>query len=143
MALKQIDHGSAEYQKMVQLRNEILRKPLGLSLTNEELENEKNDILIAAYEDEKMLGCCILSPVDNSTVRLRQMAVQGNLQGKGIGASIMSFVENLARDKGYKKVYMHARNTAIGFYEKFGYKINGQEFQEINIPHHIMEKRIG
>jgi N-acetylglutamate synthase-like GNAT family acetyltransferase len=142
MALKQIDHGTSDYQRMVHLRNEILRKPLGMVLTEQELDKEKDDILIAAYDDDEMLGCCILSPVDNSTVRLRQMAVYGNLQGKGIGASIMSFVENLARDKGYKKLYMHARNTAIGFYEKFGYKINGKEFEEINIPHHIMEKKI-
>ena len=142
MGLKQIDHGTADYRKMVQLRNEILRKPLGLSLTQQDLDKEENDILIAAYDDDEMLGCCVLSPVDGNTLRLRQMAVQGNLQGKGIGASIMSFAENIARDKGYKKLYMHARNNAIGFYEKFGYKINGNEFEEINIPHHIMEKKI-
>lgn len=142
MGLKQIDHGTADYHKMVQLRNEILRKPLGLSLTQQDLDKEQNDILIAAYDDDEMLGCCILSPVDGNTLRLRQMAVQGNLQGKGIGASIMSFAENIARDKGYKKLYMHARNNAIGFYEKFGYKINGKEFEEISIPHHIMEKKI-
>ena len=142
MGLKQIDHGTADYRKMVQLRNEILRKPLGLSLTQQDLDKEENDVLIAAYDDDEMLGCCVLSPVDGNTLRLRQMAVQGNLQGKGIGASIMSFAENIARDKGYKKLYMHARNNAIGFYEKFGYKINGNEFEEINIPHHIMEKKI-
>jgi N-acetylglutamate synthase-like GNAT family acetyltransferase len=142
MALMQIDHGTVEYQRMVHLRNEILRKPLGLTLTPQDLEMEKKDILIAAFDDDEILGCCVLSPVDHNTLRLRQMAVQGNLQGKGIGASIMSFAENLARDKGYKKLYMHARNNAVGFYEKFGYKINGKEFQEINIPHHIMEKKI-
>jgi len=60
MALKIIDHGSKEYLQMVNLRNEILRKPLGLTFTKEELEIEKNEILIAAFEEEKMLGCCML-----------------------------------------------------------------------------------
>ncbi len=142
MPLKQIDYGTPEYDKMVQLRNEILRKPLGMSLALQELANEKDDIFIAAYEDDQMLGCCILSPVKNDTVRMRQMAVQGNLQGKGIGASIMNFAENLARDKGFKKIYMHARNSAIGFYEKFGFKVKGNEFHEVNLPHHIMEKEL-
>lgn len=41
MALKLIDHGTKEYQQMVKLRNEILRKPLGLTFTPEELEKEK------------------------------------------------------------------------------------------------------
>jgi predicted GNAT family N-acyltransferase len=142
MALKQIDHGSKEYKQMIALRMEILRKPLGLSFTEEELANEKNDILIGAFEDDKMLACCLLTKLDNTTIKLRQMAVQNNLQGKGIGASIMSFAETVARDKGYKKLMMHARDTAIGFYEKFDFKVKGNEFIEVNVPHHMMEKRL-
>lgn len=140
MGLKQIDHGTGEYKKMIALRQQILRQPLGLSFSFEELEKEKDDLLIAAFDDDDMLGCCLLSKINNDTLRLRQMAVQNNLQGKGIGASIMSFVENLARDKGYKYLMMHARNTAIGFYEKFGYKARGNEFIEVGVPHHVMEK---
>ena len=70
------------------------------------------------------------------------MAVQNNLQGKGIGASLMNFAETLAMDKGYKNLIMHARDSAIGFYEKFGYKIKGNEFVEVNLPHHILEKKL-
>jgi predicted GNAT family N-acyltransferase len=142
MALKQIDHGSKEYKQMVALRLEILRKPLGLSFTEDELANEKNDILIGAFDEDKILACCLLTKVDNATIKLRQMAVQNNLQGKGIGASIMSFAETVARDKGYKKLMMHARNTAIGFYEKFDFRVKGNEFIEVNVPHHVMEKSL-
>ncbi len=142
MALKQIDHGSKEYQQMVNLRMEVLRKPLGLSFTKDELEKEKEDILIAAFEEEKMLACCMLSKNDDKSVRLRQMAVQNNVQGKGIGASMMNFAETIARDKGFKKLMMHARTTAMGFYEKLGYKATGEEFTEVTIPHFMMEKRL-
>ena len=142
MALKQIDHGSKEYKQMVALRLEILRKPLGLSFTEDELANEKNDILIGAFDEDEILACCLLTKIDNANIKLRQMAVQNNLQGKGIGASIMSFAEIVARDKGYKKLMMHARNTAIGFYEKFDFKVKGNEFIEVNVPHHVMEKRL-
>ncbi|MFN3422756.1 MAG: GNAT family N-acetyltransferase, partial [Armatimonadota bacterium] len=54
----------------------------------------------------------------------------------------MSFAENIARDKGYRRIIMHARDTAIGFYEKFGYKVKGDQFIEVNLPHHVMEKNI-
>lgn len=140
MALKMIDHGSKEYQQMVHLRNEILRKPLGLTFTQEELEKEKEEILIGAFEDEKMLGCCMLIKESPSVVRLRQMAVLNNLQGKGIGRALMQFAENIARDRGFRKITMHARKSAIGFYEKLGYQVTGDEFNEVTIPHHIMEK---
>ena len=140
MALKIIDHGSREYQQMVQMRMDILRKPLGLSFSPEELEKEKGEVLIGAFEDEKMLGCCMLIKQPDNTVRLRQMAVMNNVQGKGIGRALMNFAENLARDMGYKKLLMHARKTASGFYEKQGYRITGDEFTEVTIPHYVMEK---
>jgi predicted GNAT family N-acyltransferase len=142
MGLKQIDHGSEEYQLMVKLREEVLRKPLGLSFDTEELEKEKNEILIAAFDEEDIIGCCILTDIGMQKIRLRQMAVHDSVQGKGIGASIMSFAENIAKDKGYKYMVMHARDTAIGFYEKFGYKVNSDEFEEVGLSHHIMEKEL-
>jgi ribosomal protein S18 acetylase RimI-like enzyme len=142
MPLKIIDHGSKEYKQMIDLRHQVLRKPLGLEFTKEELEREKNDMLIAAYEDDRMLGCCILTEVEPDKVRLRQMAVISGLQGKGIGRVLMQFAENLARDRGYKKLTMHARKAVIGFYEKLGYKVAGEEFEEVTIPHYVMEKSL-
>ena len=142
MALKIIDHGSKQYQQMVRLRDDVLRKPLGLSFTQEELEKEKDHLLIGAYEDDKLLACCMLVEEDSRTVRLRQMAVLNDLQGKGIGKALMIFAENLARDRGYKKITMHARKNAVGFYEKMGYVRVGDEFEEITIPHYLMEKKL-
>ena len=140
MALRIIDHGTKEYQQMVNLRIEILRKPLGLTFDAAELEKEKEDVLMGAFEDDRMLGCCLLTRMDQHTMRLRQMAVPNSMQGKGIGRALMIFAENIARDLGYKKLCMHARKTALGFYEKLGYSANGEEFIEVTIPHYIMEK---
>ena len=142
MALKIIEHGTPEYQKMVKLREDILRKPLGLGFTTNELEQEKSNILIGAFEDEDILGCCMLVEENPEIVRLRQMAVLNDLQGKGIGRAIMHFAENIARDRGYSILSMHARKNAIGFYEKMGYKVTGDEFTEVTIPHYVMEKKL-
>lgn len=142
MALKIIDHGSPEYRQMVKLRDDMLRKPLGLGFDENELEGEKENMLIAAFEDEDILGCCMLVEENPTTVRLRQMAVLNDLQGKGIGRALMNFAESLARDRGYKSLSMHARKNAVGFYEKLGYKVNGDEFTEVTIPHYVMEKKL-
>lgn len=142
MALKIVDYGTGEYNDMIKLRNEILRKPLGLGFSTEELEKEKSNMHMAAYEDERMLGCCMLVEEDPRTVRLRQMAVVNDVQGKGIGRALMTFAENLARDRGYHRITMHARKNALGFYEKMGYKKSGDEFMEITIPHYVMEKEL-
>ena len=142
MALKIIDHGSKEYLQMVKLRDDILRKPLGLGFDSKEIESEKSNMLIGAFEDDDMLGCCMLVEEKPGTVRLRQMAVLNDLQGKGIGRALMNFAENIARDRGYEIISMHARKNAIGFYEKMGYKVCSDEFTEITIPHYVMEKKL-
>jgi ribosomal protein S18 acetylase RimI-like enzyme len=142
MALKILDHGTVEYYQMVKLRDDILRKPLGLTFSPEELEAEKDNMLIAAFEEERILGCCMLVEEQPGTVRLRQMAVLNDLQGKGIGRALMNFAENLARDRGYRILRMHARVNAVGFYEKVGYKVHGEQFVEVTIPHYVMEKQL-
>jgi predicted GNAT family N-acyltransferase len=142
MALKQIDHNSDFYKSCVALRYEVLRKPLGLNFTEEELDAESHDIHIACIDDDEVLGCCVLSKLDDQILRLRQMAVSTKSQGKGIGESIMLFAKKLALDKGYTKIMMHARDSALGFYEKMGYKIVGNMFNEVGLPHYFMEKEL-
>lgn len=142
MALKIIDFGTPEYQQMIKMREEILRKPLGLTFSKEEIDKEKDNLLIGAFEDEQMLGCCMIVEMDARKARLRQMAVLNNLQGKGIGRALIQFAENLARDHGYRIMSMHARKPTIPFFEKMGYKITSAEFVEITIPHFEMEKEL-
>ncbi|MDR0793868.1 MAG: GNAT family N-acetyltransferase [Chitinophagaceae bacterium] len=142
MALQIIDYGSPEYKQMVELRYQLLRKPLGLQFDENELAWESDDILIGMFEDSRLKGCCILHKMDDDTVKLRQMAVLNGLQGKGIGRAILQFAENIARDRGYKKMNMHARDIVTGFYEKSGYKKVGDLFIEVTIPHYMMEKQL-
>lgn len=142
MALKLIDHGSENYRQMVDLRLQVLRKPLGLDFTEADLAAEKNDILIGVFDDDKLEACCVLTETDPKTVRLRQMAVGAALQGMGIGRALMGFAENIARDHGYRRLTMHARKSALGFYEKNGYRVCSDEFEEVTIPHYVMEKEL-
>ncbi len=142
MALKIIDFGTPEYQQMIKMREDMLRKPLGLTFSPDEIEKEKDNLFIAAFEDESMLGCCMIVEMDAKKARLRQMAVLNNLQGKGIGRALIQFAENLARDHGYRVMSMHARKPTVPFFEKMGYKVTGPEFIEITIPHFEMEKEL-
>jgi N-acetylglutamate synthase-like GNAT family acetyltransferase len=142
MELKIIQHGSTAYNQMVRLRLEVLRLPLGLVFTDTELEKEKDDILIGAFEKGAITGCCVLTRYDKDVIQLRQMAVKKDIQAKGIGKKILEYAEKTALAHGYSTLMMHARNTALGFYQKCGYEIKGNEFIEVTIPHHHMEKRL-
>ena len=142
MAIKIIDHGTPDYEKMVALRYEILRKPLALIFSPEDLERDREDVLIGAFDEDRILACCILTRYDEDRCKLRQMAVHKSQQGKGVGGQLLHFAENVARHKGYRSMVMHARKTAVGFYEKLGYAVRGDEFEEVTIPHFLMEKTL-
>jgi len=142
MSIKIIDYNSIEYREMINLRMEILRKPLGLTFTPETLEKEKDDILIGAFDEEKITACCVLTKIDSTIIQLRQMAVHPKMERNGLGASILAFAENIARDAGFRILIMHAIKTAVGFYEKQGYAIHGDEFLEVSIPHYEMRKKL-
>lgn len=140
-----IDFKSKEYQQMLDLRYEVLRKPLGLNFTAEQLAAEEHDILLGCFDDSEseLLGCSVLSTVDEITLQLRQMAVATEHQGNGIGRSLIEYAEEVATCMGISKIILHARKSVEGFYLKLGYHIVGDEFVEVTIPHFSMEKEIG
>jgi N-acetylglutamate synthase-like GNAT family acetyltransferase len=140
MNLTIIQHGSPGYEQMLQLRIRVLLQPIGVPATFIQTEKEKDDILIGAFEEEKLIGCCVLTPKDNKTIQLRQMAVDTGLQGSGIGASIVAYAEEVAKEKGFTKLMMHARSSVTGFYLKSGYEIIGDAFEEVGIAHRLMQK---
>jgi predicted GNAT family N-acyltransferase len=142
MAIKIIHYLSPEYLLMVDLRREVLRKPLGLEFSPQDLEKDEKDILIAAFDGEIIIGCCILTKESADLCKLRQMAVHQNHQRKNIGASILRFAETIAIEQKFSTLCMHARQSAIGFYEKLGYTICSETFLEVNIPHVAMEKKL-
>jgi N-acetylglutamate synthase-like GNAT family acetyltransferase len=142
MQVTLIKHESEAYSQMIGLRMELLRRPLGLSFTEEQLAGEKEDWLIGAFENNELIGCCVLTHYDASIIQLRQMAVRQDIQASGIGRRIVAYAEELARKIGYAALMMHARNTALGFYKKCGYEIRGNEFMEVTVPHHYMEKKL-
>ena len=131
-----------EYTDVFALREEILRRPLGLSLHDEDLSNEVNEYILVAAENDIIVACLILTPRSEQMVQLRQMAVAGNMQGKNIGRQLVTYAEQFAREKGYQQIMLHARMVAKGFYEKLRYRQQGGIFTEVNIPHVEMVKDI-
>lgn len=142
MSCHTIEYGSKVYKQTVDLRYEILRKPLGLRFSDEDLKVDQKDILFAYDQDGIIVGTCIMSIVDSNTVRLRQMAVDYHFQGSGVGRKLILFAEQKALELGYSKIVIHARKVVADFYLKLEYIQIGDEFTEVGIPHYEMAKII-
>lgn len=137
-----IVYGSPEYDQQVQLRYDVLRAPLGLHFTPEYLRKDENDLLFGCFLDGQLVGCSQLTPLADGVYQLRQMAVAPNMQGQNIGKELVVFLEEYIKKGGAKKITLHARQVAQGFYERLGYHVVGDEFLEVGIPHYTMEKMV-
>jgi GNAT superfamily N-acetyltransferase len=138
--IRKVAYGSPEYWATVDLRNLILRQPLGLQFTAEEREADKEYHHFACYLDGRLAGCLVLCPREDGDVQMRQVSVVAELQGRGIGTALVEYSEAWARKAGYRRMILHARDTAAAFYEKLGYSKVGEPFVEVSVPHWMMEK---
>lgn len=136
-----INTTDAIYYQVYELREAILRRPIGLSLADEDLSDDVKDVIIIAERNKEVLGCIMLKQTDDDrTIKFRQMAVKQNMQKHGIGKTIVKAAEAYAWQRGYDKIVLHARTTAEDFYKKFAYTTTSQVFTEVGIPHVMMEK---
>lgn len=138
----EIQHGSPEYALEVTLRNKILRQPLGLHFSHDELAKECTDIHLGAFSGTVLIGCLLLRRLDEHTIKMRQVAVDDSVQGRGVGRLLVAAGEERARALGFTAIELSARETAVAFYLKLGYEVCGGPFTEVTLPHRKMRKII-
>ncbi len=140
MILKVVDHNSPEFWSAVELRRKVLRQPLGLDFTPEELAAEGDYIHCVLIDDEGVVATATGTDFGDGSVKIRQVAVTNQLQGKGYGREIMLFAEGIGRQRGFHTAILHARAAVVDFYLRLGYELYDEPFVEVGIPHRKMRK---
>ncbi len=135
-------YGSEVYNQALRLREAILRRPLGLTLTAAELADDTRRQHFCALADGAVVGSVSLKPLGPHTMQLRQMAVAEDRRGQRIGARLLGYAEAWARRRGYGVILLNARIGADGFYARHGYHRQGEAFEENTVPHIRMAKRL-
>jgi len=135
-------YGDTLYLQGLAVRDEMLRKPLGLSFSNLDLKEEANHHFLVAFNDAKVVGTSQWYWTDNEVIRVKQVSVLSEYQSKGVGRLMNEFIEQWCENNQVKTVELHARKVAYGFYSRLGFEFVGEEFFEVNIPHNKMSKKI-
>lgn len=130
-----LEWGSKLQVQSIGLRYEVLRRPLGLFFTPEELGDEVHQWHLGMVHGDRVVAVLLLKNIDGKIVKMRQVAVAEALQGKGIGKELVRFSEEFCRRKGVETIELHARTSAVPFYLSLGYASEGEEFEEVGIPH--------
>lgn len=124
-----------------ELRFRVLREPLGLSRAEMIVEGEDDSMLLAALDEGGVVACVMLTPKSPTRGKLRQMAVHPSQQRVGLGRALVRHLEQAVAAEGFEEIELHAREHAVGFYEKLGYAREGDAFIEVGLPHFLMRKR--
>lgn len=140
---REIEFEGPDFNHWVDLRYLVLRKPLGLKYSKSDLERERGQHHLCCFDaEERLVGGLILVDAGDMTFKMRQVAVAPDQQGRGIGKALVDFSEKFTKEKGGRLITLHARETAVSFYEKLDYTIVSERFEEVGIPHFKMEKRL-
>jgi len=133
----------AEWETYYDLRYRVLREPLGKERGSERHDGDEAGIHFALFEGESILAIARLDRVDETVCQVRFVAVETNIQGKGLGKQIMDAVEKCGAENGYTKLMLHARDYALPFYEKLGYTLLGPSYKLFDVLQHFeMEKEL-
>jgi predicted GNAT family N-acyltransferase len=142
MLFREIFFGSDQYQRACALRDEVLRAPLGLPLSEDDLKGEAGQLHFGLFDNDELAACVTAIALTTDHAKIRQTAVVAAYQRQGLGRRIMTQLEAALAARGFVSLSLHARSTAVGFYQKLGYETVGDEFIEVSIPHRKMAKRL-
>lgn len=131
---------AAEIEQCMSIREIVFVNEQGV---DPELERDGKDHVAIHYlaaDDDDTVGAARVM-VQDQYFKFQRVAVLGKLRGTGVGAALMQFMmDDLAKrsDASTKRFFLSSQVSAIPFYEKLGFSICSDEYEEAGIPHKDM-----
>lgn len=127
--------------RVMALRHAVFVVEQGVPPDLERDDLDASAVHLLAEDDGVVVGCCRLVR-DGDAVRLGRMAVAAAGRGRGVGARLLEFAEDVARRSGAAEVTLHAQVAVRGFYARAGYAEEGDEFLDAGIVHVAMRRNL-
>ena len=132
-----------EWIEYYDLRYRILRKPWNQPIGSERDEGDASEQHFAMYSGINLLAVGRLDKCEEKKRQIRFMAVEKSAQGSGYGKSLMIEMEKYCRNDEVNEIILHARESAIPFYEKLSYQLHDASYKLFGeIQHYLMSKKL-
>lgn len=137
----------AQWAAYYALRYQVLRRPWQQPLGSERCPADDDPdtahALLLAPDGDSALAVGMLQRTDKHQGQIRFMAVTPHVAGTGLGSLVVAYLEQQARAAGLTEIMLHARETAVGFYEKHGYAVVEPSHLLFGVlPHFLMRKQL-
>ena len=71
-----------------------------------------------------------------------RMAVSAGWRGHGVGTAVLAALIDEALRRGQPLLALSAQTHALGFYARFGFVPEGEEYEEAGLPHRTMGRSL-
>lgn len=92
----------------------------------------------AVITGQLMVCCLSVFDVGVGVYQIRKFATLPNYQGNGHGTALLAHAIGVTQTIGATAITLSARESAIGFYEKFGFSARGERFQRHDVRYVTM-----
>lgn len=132
----------ADVAEILPLRRAILRP--GYPDDASDYAEDDQAVHIGAWDNGTLVGCATVfadpwpgPPPEPAAWRLRGMAVETSRQGSGVGALVLAEAIGAARAAHAPLIWANGRSSALGFYERHGWRVAGEQFNasDTGLPH--------
>ena len=105
------------------VRIQGMNRQYHISLREEFAEHDTDGTrYIVLLDDGYPMATCRFYEIDPDRVVLGRLVVLPEYRGKDLGLRVIEEAEKWISELGYKEIMIDSRVTAVGFYEKVGYK---------------------
>ena len=106
-----------------------------------EVDGDDNALHFGVIQGEELV--CVASIfIEKDAARLRKFATLQEYQGQGIGTFMLNFLVKEVKNLGIPLFWLDARESAIEFYQRFGFLPEGKQFFKNNVPYVKMFQRV-
>jgi predicted GNAT family N-acyltransferase len=104
-------------------------------------EHDDTAVHCVAYVDGRPVGAGRLI-VSGDEAKIGRMAVLREHRGDGVGRAVLEALEREGRTRGVRRFRLSAQLHAAPFYERAGYRREGDIYDEVGIPHIAMSREV-
>lgn len=127
------------------LRHRVLRPGRPEESVHTDRDDAPDTVHLAAFSGDDVIGVVTMFPEPfpddpRTAERFRWMAVDEARRGSGAGQALMRHAASLAREGGFELIWAHGRDTALGFYERLGFRVVGDGYVDAatQLRHHFV-----
>lgn len=130
-----------EFEQALAIRFKVFVDEQKVPVEEEQDSYDSTAVHFGAFYDNKIIGTGRVAVIDEQG-KIGRLAVLKQYRGLGVGMRLMNTIVDYCNKLGLREVYLGAQLQAIPFYERAGFKVEGDIFDDAGIPHRIMRKKL-